>query len=905
MLVTREGGSFCRVVIMVTTGFAGLQAKKVWIWGLSVWVMCLVLAASGWPGQALASGPLVLADSQPRILLSGRVAGELDISNYLEVLPSADPGLDLQAVLAGDLPFQPIDNNGIATAPGANLYWIRGRMSRSLADLSGPDNWLLILENTRVRQAQLYVRLSSGQPIVDLAAPYHPVERMQGERYPQFALTLTPDSTLDFYLRLQTDGLFSIPVKVWASDAYLLNKRSQLPIWGLLFGAISALTLYNLFIYLSLRERAYLQLSLFLLSTLLLTLAREGFLVAGLSRMPLIGDRFGAVAEFVTLALAILFTRSYLNTARYYPAIDAILRADRWLCLGLAFAVLAGLLSSTQAFAGLLVSGALFFVPAVLASMHAADRATRYYIAGWSVFFVGYMIYLVSQLGLLPVNDFTQRGRDLALCFLGLSLSLGMAEQIRRERFEKQRALQRQQDTMLELKYSEEQIQKKVLRDTLQEFPGLPTLQECLETVVDPSSQSGESVILVMMDLHNVNRVEEQLGHAARNELLTRATKRLSVILRSVSGVLPLTESAADYVPMAVLEDGSYGFILRGVSDITINHAIEQVEQAMSRPFFYQGLELQPGISFGLARLGEHGEDADALLLHAERSLMVDRRKNLDKVCALDGVDQYNERNIALINELRSAIHEDQITLYFQPVYDLRRNLACGVEVFTRWESLSGARISPGEIFHLAEIGGFVSELTLRVIEKALRYFMVAVNVQQSTLKLSVNLSPRCLREEHFLEEVDLLLTRYGLPPQRLSLEIKEAAIIEDPSITREVLNRIRNLGIGLTIDELGAAYSNPSYLSSLPVTEVKLDQSFVARLQEADCRVMVLMLIELCREQHIKLVVHGVEEESTLQQLELMGCSFAQGHYLAAPVQAREFKLPRHQLTPLQFQQV
>mgnify|MGYP003429057517 FL=1 len=182
---------------------------------------------------------------------------------------------------------------------------------------------------------------------------------------------------------------------------------------------------------------------------------------------------------------------------------------------------------------------------------------------------------------------------------------------------------------------------------------------------------------------------------------------------------------------------------------------------------------------------------------------------------------------------------------------------------------------------------------------------MVAVNVQQTTLKLSVNLSPKCLRESHFIDDVNLLLTRYRLPPQRLSLEIKEAAIIEDPSITREVLNRIRNMGIGLTIDEMGAAYSNPSYLSSLPVTEVKLDQRFVSRLNEYDCRVMVQMLIALCREQHIKLVVHGVEDESTLQQLEQMGCTFAQGHYLAAPVLAREFKLPRQQADRMHFQQV
>ncbi|HVL02540.1 MAG TPA: EAL domain-containing protein [Dongiaceae bacterium] len=892
---------------MNATSFAGSQAKSGWVRGLSGLIRLLVLAMLLAQGSIVsaASSSFVLADSQPRILLSSRIAGDLDISNYLEVLSTNDEPQDLQALLAAAPAFQPVDNSGIATSPRHSQYWVRGSFSRSLAEPNTVGSWLLILENTRIRQAHLYVRQSSGSAMGETAASYEAVEPVLGERYPQFALTLAPDSTLDFYILLQTDGLFSIPVKVWSRDAYLINKRSQRPVWGLLFGALSALMLYNLFVYLSLRERAYLQLSLFLLSSLLLTLAREGFVFSSFSPFPWIADRFEAVAEFVTLALAILFTRSYLNTKRYYPVIDAVLRANRWLCLGLAFTTLLGLLSATWVLVGLVLSGTLFLLPAVLASMHAADRATRYYIAGWSVFFVGYLIYQFSQLGLLPVNDFTQRGRDLALCFLGLSLSLGMAEQIRRERFEKQRALQRQQDTMLELKYSEEQMQKKVLRDTLQEFPSLPKLQERLADVVAQSARASESLILVMMDLHNVNRVEEQLGHAARNELLTRATKRLSVILRSVSGVLPLNDSTDDYVPMAVLEDGRYGFILRGMSDITINHAIEQVEQAMSRPFFYQGLELQPGISFGLARLGEHGEEAPALLTHAERSLVVDRRKNLDKECELQGVDHYNERNIALINELRSAIHEDQITLYFQPVYDLRRDLVCGVEVFSRWESLSGARISPGEIFHLAEIGGFVSELTLRVIEKALRHFVVAVNVQQSTLKLSINLSPRCLREEHFLEEVGLLLTRYGLPPQRLSLEIKEAAIIEDPSITRDVLNRIRNLGIGLTIDELGAAYSNPSYLSSLPVTEVKLDQRFVAQLDNADCRVMVQMLIALCREQHIKLVVHGVEEESTLHQLELMGCSFAQGHYLAAPVQAREFKLPRHRSAPLRFQQV
>ncbi len=860
-------------------------------------VLLLLLQCLMLPALSQAASRILMADSTPRILLNPRITSELDISSYLDVLSDPASRLTIADVQADIPAFVPVNDRGITTAPGDNTFWIRGSISRSVDDASPAGNWLLLLENSHVRNAQLYVKTRDGMVAVSA---------LPDQRFVVFPLALSSDSALHFYVRMQVDGMFSIPVKVWQRDAWVLSQRSLLTVWGLLLGAIAALALYNLFIYMSLHERAYLQLSLFLQSTLVLILARDGFLTRYFHLLPdWLGTRFELCMELLTLVLAVMFTRSYLSTARFYPMIDLSLRFTRVFCVVLLLVALAGVLPSGLAYGGFILCSLLFAVPAVLASMHAADRATRYYIAGWSVFFVGYVIYQLSHTGLLPVNDFTQRGKDLALCFLGLSLSLGLAEQIQRERFEKQRALQRQQETMLELKYSEEQIQKKVLRDTLQEFPAWQALGVALQEAIGRSAQSGESVVVVMMDLHHINRVEEQLGHAARNELLTRATKRLSVILRSVSGVLPLNETASDYVPMAVLEDGSYGFILRGMSDITINHAIEEVEQAMSRPFFYQGLALQPGISFGLARLLEHGDDAEHLLQHAQRSLQADKRKNLEKECDLDSVDQYNARNIVLINDLRSAIHEDQISLYFQPVYNLQRQEVCGVEVFTRWDSLTGERISPAEIFQLAEIGGFVAELTLRVIEKALRYFVVAVNVQQTTLKLSVNLSPKCLREDHFLDEVSLLLTRYHLPPQRLSLEIKEAAIIEDPSITREVLNRIRNLGIGLTIDELGAAYSNPSYLSSLPVTEVKLDQRFVSQLQEYDCRVMVQMLISLCREQHIKLVVHGVEDESTLLQLEQMGCTFAQGHYLATPILAREFKLPRQLSGRLQFQPV
>lgn len=865
----------------------------------------LVLSAFIWASPVKATTRIVLADSQPRILLNKRVAQEVDIASYVDVLVDASGTASLQEVMARDTEFERRAQGGLHTGVGENVYWLRGQLSRSLTDPSAEDEWMLVLENPLVQEAQLFVPATGWQSQVLGLAATEDQRYVQG-RFPAFPLLIPANSNLRFYLRVKMNGFAAIPLKVWSSDAYFTDQRKALPLWGLLFGGLLSLVLYNLFIYLSLRETAYLHLSALLLVMVVVSGTREGFVnLFFTGQWPAFNLRLHDSAQMFGLAAAIQFARAFLATARNFGRLDRVMLACLGVAAGLGVVNLFLPLGTQLMQAAFIVVVMVFAATGITASMHASDRATRFFIAGWSLLFMSYLIYELSQFGLLPVNDFTVHSKAVALCGLGLALSLGLAAQIQRERFEKQRALQRQKETVLELKYSEDQLQKKVLRDTLQAFPGMETLKLCLSEAIAGAPQSQQPVVLVLVELHHVDNVERQLGHAVRDELVTRATKRLSVILRGVSGVMPIGEAFNRYIPMAVLDDGSYGFVLRGMPDASINNAIEEVEKAMTRPFYYQGIALQPGVSFGVARLGEQGDDTESLWLHAQISLQADLNKNRQKPYEMESVDHYNSRNIALINDLRSAIHEDQITLYFQPVYDLRRQHVCSIEVFSRWESFVGEKVTPSEIFYLAEVGGFVGDLTLRVIEKALRHFVLAVEGQPDVLKLSINLSPKCLRDENFMDEVGLLLSRFRLPGQRLSLEIKESSIIEDPSITADVLNRIRNMGIGLTIDDFGNAYSNPSYLSSIPVTEVKLDQRVVAQLDDPDVRSMVRSLSALCAEQNIKLVVHGVEDESTLQQLEQMGCSFAQGHYLAEPVLAREFRLAKNRNSSLHVHRV
>lgn len=853
-------------------------------------LLCLLLGSS----LVNASPRIITADSQPRILLNKRVASEVDISGYLEVLEDASGRRTLNEILEAGSGFRRNGIDGLQTSLGRNVYWIRGRVSRSLTDPSDSAEWLLLVGYPHIAEAQLFI---PGEDVV-------PLERgIFFDRMPVFPLKLEKGSTVDFYLRLQVDGMANIPIRIWHKEAYLKDQRMGLPAWGLLAGGLLALVMYNFFIFLSLREPIYLHLSAFLLVMLLVMAVQEGF--AGMliaARWPALVTRLDQTASLVSMGASILFTRSFLATSRTYPALDRLYRVCQWIAFVLAASNLILPLGSAVMQPAFWCLVLVFASATALAALSVSDRAIRFFVMGWAILFMAFVVFQLAQFGVLPVNQYTLYGKAAAMCCLGVLLSLGLAAQIQKERFEKQQALLRQQEIVQELRNSEDQLQKKLLRDTLRGFPGIDTLKQALDDAIQASRSVEQPVVLVLLELDHTEEVARQLGTSARDELVTRATKRLSVILRGVSGVMPLGDGNQQYIPMAVLGEGSYGFVLRGMANATINHAIEEVEASMMRPFYYQEIRLQPGISFGLARLGEQGDDVESLWQHAQRSLQAGLLKNRGRQWDFAG-QQDSVRNIAAINALRAAMYKDQISLYFQPVYDLRRQRMCAVELQSRWEPFGQDKLRSDEIFHLAEVGGFVSELTIRLLDRALVYFVQILNPAFEALTLTVNLSPKCLRDESFLNEVELLLSKHRLPARYLAFEIRESAIIEDPSMNAEVLNRIRAMGIGLAIDEFGATYSNPSYLSGVPVSEVKLDWHLVASLAEPEVQATVMLLISLCADQHIRLVAQGVEDEATLLQLEQMGCKYAQGHYLSVPMLARDFKLPRNRFTTMQFQ--
>jgi len=252
-------------------------------------------------------------------------------------------------------------------------------------------------------------------------------------------------------------------------------------------------------------------------------------------------------------------------------------------------------------------------------------------------------------------------------------------------------------------------------------------------------------------------------------------------------------------------------------------------------------------------------------------------------------IDHHSPRKLALMSELRQAIAEDGLLLHYQPKVSLALGRMLGVEALVRWPHPLHGLIAPDEFIPVAERTGLIGPLTRWVLERALRQ---CHDWQQAGLDLNmaVNLSTRTLYDQELLSMVTELLQKYEVAPNRLTLEITEGTLMDDPERAYAALARLRALGVSIAIDDFGTGYSSLAYLKRLPLDEIKIDKAFVLGLgadaDPADVAI-VRAVIAMARPLRCEVVAEGVESMETWTFLRELGCDLAQGYYLSRPLPA------------------
>ena len=339
--------------------------------------------------------------------------------------------------------------------------------------------------------------------------------------------------------------------------------------------------------------------------------------------------------------------------------------------------------------------------------------------------------------------------------------------------------------------------------------------------------------------------------------------------------------------------------------------AAAAISHALEKPFEVQDLALGIGAAIGVALVAGHGRDAATLLRHADVAMYQSKESHMVEVYDTNR-DHASARRLALAVELREAIEQELLEVYFQPKALLSSGRPIGAEALLRWERPGHGFISSDEFIPLAESVGLMWPLTLCVLKRALAQ-ACRWRDDGYPLGISVNLSARSILDLGLPAEISRMLSESGLDPRSLTLEITEGQVVTDPSRTITVLERLSALGVALSIDDFGTGYSSLSYLQRLPVHEVKIDKSFVLNMStHSGNESIVRSVIDLARNLGLGVVAEGVEDLETWNALAELGCKVAQGYFLSRPIPAHEFtrwlksrETPQLQAEPIQLRAV
>ncbi|WP_405832078.1 MULTISPECIES: putative bifunctional diguanylate cyclase/phosphodiesterase [unclassified Streptomyces] len=414
------------------------------------------------------------------------------------------------------------------------------------------------------------------------------------------------------------------------------------------------------------------------------------------------------------------------------------------------------------------------------------------------------------------------------------------------------------------------------LRDPLTGLPNRQWLLERAWSALDEAERLGTRAALVLIDLDRFRAVNDTLGHLAGDRLLLQIADRLRQ-------ALPEEAEAARL-------GGDEFAVLLPVTDSTTSaqRVARHLVAELSSPLDLDGLTLVLEASAGLAVFPDHALDAEGLLRRADVAMYQAKRDRTGVEVYESKRDSNTPDRLGLLGDLRRALDAGEVELHYQPKVRFDGQVA-GLEALVRWVHPERGRVSPDEFIAIAETSGLMPHLTEYVLETALAQ-VARWRAQGLKVPVAVNVSPRDVHTPGFAGAVAARLARHGVPASGLQLEITEHVLLEDPQRAADTMAGLTGHGVKMSLDDFGTGYSSLVHLRRLPVSELKIDRSFVGRLAvDAQDAEIVRCTVDLAHSLGLLVVAEGVEDDETWERLRDLGCDAVQGWLVAAAMPPQE----------------
>lgn len=414
------------------------------------------------------------------------------------------------------------------------------------------------------------------------------------------------------------------------------------------------------------------------------------------------------------------------------------------------------------------------------------------------------------------------------------------------------------------------------LRDPLTGLPNRQWLLERTWTALDDAERIGARSALMLIDMDRFRSVNDTLGHLAGDRLLLQIADRLRL-------ALPRGAEAARL-------GGDEFAVLLPIADSTTSatRVARSLVASLGSPLDLDGLTLVLEASAGLAVFPDHAMDAEGLLRRADVAMYQAKRDRTGVEVYESKRDSNTPDRLGLLGDLRRALDAGDVELHYQPKVQFDGQVA-GLEALVRWVHPERGKVPPDEFIAIAESSGLMPHLTEYVLETALGQ-VAKWQAQGLKVPVAVNVSPRDVHTPGFAGSVAARLARHGVPPGALQLEITEHVLLEDPQRAADTLAGLTGYGVKMSLDDFGTGYSSLVHLRRLPVSELKIDRSFVARLAvDTEDAEIVRCTVDLAHSLGLLVVAEGVEDDETWERLRDLGCDAVQGWLVAAAMPADE----------------
>jgi diguanylate cyclase (GGDEF)-like protein len=430
--------------------------------------------------------------------------------------------------------------------------------------------------------------------------------------------------------------------------------------------------------------------------------------------------------------------------------------------------------------------------------------------------------------------------------------------------FEKEQLIEQLRQELTDKEYQS-------LHDSLTGLGNRAFFHRCVTAALGQAEQHDRLVAVMLIDLDRFKEVNDTLGHYTGDRLLKHISSRLSTHLRDAHIARLGGDEFAICLPSVASRDDA-------------ERAAQEIRTFVEEPVMLGDISVDVGASVGVALFPDHGRDSSTLLQRADVAMYSAKAGSTGTAVYSPESDSYNPRRLSLAGELRAAISNGELLVYYQPIANLATGHIERVEALVRWDHPRHGILPPDEFVPLAEHTGTISALTRHVLRRSLEQVRLwqALDID---LGVSVNLSVRVLMDVGLPADVAEALAASGVDPHALNLEITESMIMADPKRIIGVLHRLADLGMELAVDDFGTGYSSLGYLRQLPVSEVKIDKSFVLHLAEQqNDNVIVRSIVDLANNLGLRTVAEGVEDRDSLDRLAELGCNDIQGYLLSRP---------------------